>query len=256
MIATGAGAAVGKRRTSSADDIEGGGGTAGVGAAGASGAAEAKGGGEDGSAARTRRHNNSTSIAATAMREHRRGGKPIRAVRDLDPHLSNRGSVPTQRMHSNWPDGLRRHLARHFYGMAPAKILEEEAKERMCDLRSYRTRGMKEGAGGSCTEDTGIEGDDGSGIGDESVSAAIVISPKAKAQAKARKRALERFLALGDEAGMMHRIEVRVRNSECPQRVMVGRRVQHKKGPEESGRRPCSILGPLHANPKPLPLKY
>ena len=52
---------------------------------------------------------------------------------DLDPHIDISRSVPTQRLHNNWPDGQRRQLARHFYGLTAAQILEEEDKERLRD---------------------------------------------------------------------------------------------------------------------------
>merc|ERR1712107_888088 len=38
------------------------------------------------------------------------------------------------RAHSNWPEGVRRQLARHFYGMSPELILEEEAREEQREL--------------------------------------------------------------------------------------------------------------------------
>lgn len=57
-------------------------------------------------------------------------------LRDLDPHISVPASrAPTQRLHCNWPDGLKRSIARHFYGLSPAKILEEEERERLKEQR-------------------------------------------------------------------------------------------------------------------------
>mmetsp|Transcript_26569 Transcript_26569/g.76570 ORF Transcript_26569/g.76570 Transcript_26569/m.76570 type:complete len:620 (+) Transcript_26569:327-2186(+) len=57
-------------------------------------------------------------------------------LRDMDPHISVPASrAPTQRLHCNWPDGLKRSIARHFYGLSPAKILEEEERERLKEQR-------------------------------------------------------------------------------------------------------------------------
>lgn len=53
-------------------------------------------------------------------------------VKRLDPHVDLSSVVkkpPTQRLHSNWPEKLRREVARHFYAMSPEQILLEEAKE-------------------------------------------------------------------------------------------------------------------------------
>merc|ERR1712096_95543 len=69
------------------------------------------------------------SHANTRTRGHARALK--QKLRDLDPHINISETVPTQRLHSNWPDGQRRQLARHFYGLTPAQILEEEEKERL-----------------------------------------------------------------------------------------------------------------------------
>merc|ERR1719217_1089119 len=79
-------------------------------------------------------------------------------LRDLDPHIDISASVPTQRLHSNWPDGQRRQLARHFYGLSPAQILEEEEKERLRARRAVQRKDTKdEEAGGD--EDTAADAD-------------------------------------------------------------------------------------------------
>merc|ERR1712217_147445 len=64
------------------------------------------------------------------------GGKV--KLRDLDPHLEVlEARPPSQQLHGNWPDGLKRQVVRHFYGMTPEQIRNEELKER---LRHHKQR--------------------------------------------------------------------------------------------------------------------
>jgi len=161
----------------------------------------------------------------------RSGAKVV--LRDLDPHIDMSNIVPSQRMHNNWPDGPRRQLARHFYGMSPRQILEEEEKERLQEKLFARK-----------AKDTEPNNDTELNLSDPN-------SPKAKA----RQRNLERSLAIGTEAEggvITHRLEVRIRNADKAERFVVGRHTERlRRG--ESACRPCSMLHKLDA---PEKLKY
>lgn len=150
-------------------------------------------------------------------------------LRDLDPHIDISESVPTQRLHSNWPDGLRRQLARHFYGLSPAQILEEEEKERIRERRAVRGKDPTAEMNGETATDEAVV--------DEARSA------KAKARREAERRGLERSFARADGGVMPHRLEVRIRNVARPERVVVGLTTGHG----ESTSRACTILDELRA---------
>lgn len=150
-------------------------------------------------------------------------------LRDLDPHIDISESVPTQLLHSNWPDGLRRQLARHFYGLSPAQILEEEDKDRARERRAVRGKDAIVEVYGETTTDDGVV--------DETRAA------KAKSRREAQRRGLERSFARADDGVMHHRLEVRIRNIARSDRVVVG----VTTGPGESTSRPCTILDELHA---------
>lgn len=157
-------------------------------------------------------------------------------LRDLDPHLVGSDVVPTQRMHNNWPDGPRRQLARNFYGMSPARILEEEEKERLQEKAFYARK----------TKDAELTSEA------VDANASDPNSPKAKA----RQRNLERSLAIGAEGGVItHRLEVRIRNVDRAERVVVGRHTDRMRR-NESACRQTQLLDKLLAERKKLSQKY
>lgn len=177
-------------------------------------------------------------------------------LRDLDPHLGNANTVPTQRLHGNWPDGLRRQVARHFYGMSPAQILEEEEKERQRDLRRTRT-GIKDLDSEPGAAENSGDTEPASPTAPESPCGAVSAttgSPKNKA----RVRALDRCLARGVEGGVIaHSLEVRIRNVEQPERVVVSRKTEQARAPRiESAMRPCMLLDAARASPHKMSCKY
>lgn len=169
-------------------------------------------------------------------------------LRDLDPHIDISDSVPTQRLHSNWPDGQRRMLARHFYGLTAAQILEEEEKERIRARRAVQRKDTKdEEAGGD--EDTAADADA------SAKEAAVDEEARAKANARREKerRSLERTFARGKESGTnFHRLEIRIRNVSRPERVVVGRPTNQG----ESQSRSCVLMGSLGVERKGLSTKF
>eukprot|EP00747_Dinoflagellata_sp_TGD_P164614 gnl/TRDRNA2_/TRDRNA2_184787_c0_seq1.p1 gnl/TRDRNA2_/TRDRNA2_184787_c0~~gnl/TRDRNA2_/TRDRNA2_184787_c0_seq1.p1 ORF type:complete len:487 (+),score=84.73 gnl/TRDRNA2_/TRDRNA2_184787_c0_seq1:115-1575(+) len=136
----------------------------------------------------------------------RAGGQVV--LRELDPHIENLDTVPTLRMHGNWPDGPRKQLARYFYGMSSARIIEEEEKEQIRE-RQHSKR---------ATHDAITETEAGST--EEAASGAIAAaSAKSKLQ---RTRRLEQDLMRGATGGTVpHRLEVRISNNEKSGRVVV-----------------------------------
>jgi hypothetical protein len=165
-------------------------------------------------------------------------------LRDLDPHVDIKcaQTAPTQRLHSNWPFEPRRQLARHFYGMSPARILEEEEKE-----RTAHTEKNDKPAGADAEDDENYpeEGRDD--------------SPEAaqKAQGGRKKRTnavrgLNTYTQDAEGGAVAHRLEIRIRNTEKTQRVVVGQRTQ---GPAQAGVRQCTLLNENQAHPRVLSKK-
>lgn len=151
-------------------------------------------------------------------------------LRDLDPHVDDKTSnaAPTQRLHSNWPFEPRRQLARHFYGMSPSRILEEEEKERTAHTET------KDKPAGPDAEDA----EDAEEGKDDSPEA----SQKAQAGRKKRQhavRGLNTYTSDAEGGAVAHRLEIRIRNTEKTHRVVVGQRTP---GPAQAGVRQCSLL--------------
>lgn len=153
-------------------------------------------------------------------------------LRDLDPHVEVKGSsvAPTQRLHSNWPFEPRRQLARHFYGMSAAQILEDEEKERTAHTE---TKDKPAGADGEEDENYPEEGRE------ESPEA----SQKAQAGRNKRRQQLVRGLNTytqdAEGGAVTHRLEIRIRNTEKTHRVVVGERTL---GPAQAGVRHTQML--------------
>merc|ERR1711941_242378 len=72
--------------------------------------------------------------------------------------------------------------------------------------------------------------------------------PRAKAQAKARKRLEREFSVEG--GSVAHRLEVRIQNTERPNRVVVGRYSERMRGPEEASCRGTALLDSCKAGPE------
>lgn len=148
----------------------------------------------------------SHSIRRRSQQRCRTGG--LRAASrmvlcDLDPHLDNSEVVPTQRVHGNWPDGPRRQLARHFYGMSPSKIVLEDEKERLLE----RGSGELTAAGSALT-----------------------------ARRAARRKALEHCFK--QNGAVAHRVEVRFKNGNRPGRSVVSRHTERLHALEDAACRP------------------
>lgn len=204
-----------------------------------------------------------TDVAAVPTPRSRRQGRGrvvsgIQAgaqalLRDLDPHLESYDNVPTQRMHSNWPDGPRRQLARHFYGMSPARILEEEEKERLREQLAHRARTKSVVTKSELGTEDSVDTAAGGEAAAAAAAAATATEPAAPsspltARARERARALERGLACGTEGGQVnHRLEIRIKNTERAHRVVVARHTDRLRGPEEAATRPTVMLGKLSA---------
>eukprot|EP00747_Dinoflagellata_sp_TGD_P032127 gnl/TRDRNA2_/TRDRNA2_135754_c0_seq1.p1 gnl/TRDRNA2_/TRDRNA2_135754_c0~~gnl/TRDRNA2_/TRDRNA2_135754_c0_seq1.p1 ORF type:complete len:486 (+),score=92.60 gnl/TRDRNA2_/TRDRNA2_135754_c0_seq1:105-1562(+) len=160
----------------------------------------------------------SPPCSARSVKRSRGGLRPkaVTALHQLDPHIDHTDKVPTQRLHSNWPDGQRRQLARYFYGMSADLILEEEEKERQRDhlQQSSRRATAKDHAESEHEADAEETSEHDHGTKGEAATSA-----KAKA---IQSRLLEQRLARGAEnGGVAHRLEVRIRNSNQPNRVVV-----------------------------------
>merc|ERR1712039_1019711 len=151
-------------------------------------------------------------------------------LKDLDPHLEiSDGLPPTQQLHANWPDGLKRQVARHFYGMSPAQIRAEEEKER---LRHHRRRSTK--LPGSVDAVDGANGEQAAGATTDGANSA---SPRGSA-------------IRGPEV-LPHGLEIRIRNCEHDHsRTVVGRHTTRIRGKEESTARQTMLLGKIHAEAK------
>eukprot|EP00746_Dinoflagellata_sp_MGD_P167214 gnl/MRDRNA2_/MRDRNA2_97658_c0_seq1.p1 gnl/MRDRNA2_/MRDRNA2_97658_c0~~gnl/MRDRNA2_/MRDRNA2_97658_c0_seq1.p1 ORF type:complete len:516 (-),score=131.08 gnl/MRDRNA2_/MRDRNA2_97658_c0_seq1:117-1664(-) len=166
-------------------------------------------------------------------------------LRDLDPHIDVKSSsaAPTQRLHSNWPFEPRRQLARHFYGMSPARILEEEEKE-----RTAHTEKNDKPAGAEAEDDENYpeEGRDDSPE-----------ASQAQAGRKPRRqhlvRGLNTYTQDAEGGAVAHRLEIRIRNTEKTQRVVVGQRTA---GPAQAGVRQCQMLDENQAHPRVLSRKF
>jgi hypothetical protein len=176
-----------------------------------------------------------------------RGSTRKQKLRDLDPHIDISETVPTQRLHSNWPDGERRQLARHFYGLTPAQILEEEEKERIRDEKTVlrkKDASIEEGEGAADKDASGEPGGDAKT--DEAAMDEIrAAKTKAKRDAERRIKNLERNFARGTDGGeIYHRLEVRIRNISRPERVVVGRPTQRM---DQDKFRKCVFLDSLQA---------
>lgn len=233
-----------------------------------------------------------TAAAVTSPRlQHtaRVGSIPRKPLRALDPHLDLKRPVSfAQRLHSNWPDGLRRQLARHFYGMSPRQILEDEEQERMQERLLQETRRFSSDKHGKERRGNGISADDGSkaatgateeigaggaratggdvgpgGHADSSMGAGCLASVRKglwvgddSPRTKAKLRNLERSLVRGAEGGLpLHNLEIKITNSKHrAHRVVVGRSTTRPKG--ETAPRSCMLLNELQSNPKALSKKY
>jgi len=162
-------------------------------------------------------------------------------LRDLDPHIDISASVPTQRLHCNWPEGQRRQLARHFYGLTPAQILEEEEDGRLREQGAVQRKKdptADEGDMGADKDSSATDANEESAV-DETRTA------KAKARREAERRGLERSFARTADGGQnFHRLEIRIRNVNRPERVVVGR----PTGGDESKFRKCVLLDSLQAS--------
>lgn len=179
-----------------------------------------------------------------------RGGKRSakQRLRDLDPHIDISKSVPTQRLHSNWPDSQRRQLARHFYGLSPAQILQEEEKDRLRGQGAVQRKkdyAAEEGKVGTEKDSAAEHAGDAKpeeAVGDQ------VRSAKAKARREAQRRGLERSFARNADSGTnFHRLEIRIRNVNRPERLVVGRPTERMHG-DGSEFRKCVLLDSLQAS--------
>jgi len=204
------------------------------------------------------------------------GGKV--ALRDLDPHLDpSEYSLPTQRLHSNWPDGLKRQIARHFYGMTHAQILAEEERERLRDHQRRRSGAFKDGGTEGSAEGgeepatvvgaatSSVATPQGTTGGDKSGAPPVVATdhrmggqhqpaaPRSMAEGSGGRAAPRSSIDV-----MAHGIEIRIANSDRPSvRAVVGRHTQRiRRRQEESAARPCMLLDKLHAERKRLSVKF
>jgi len=170
-------------------------------------------------------------------------------LRDLDPHVSIGGHAPTQRLHDNWPDNLKRQLARHFYGMSPGEIFEEEEQERLRELGSLA---RSKDIGGGFAPDA----DEGDHVMSGPHSRRMVLEPLSKGSPRrlAHEQRISRSVA--GTGQVAYGLEIRVKNSGRPNRVVVSRDVERAKGREEAATRPTLLLDVLSANPKRMGRKY
>jgi hypothetical protein len=166
-------------------------------------------------------------------------------LRDLDPHvdIKEKTAAPTQRLHSNWPFEPRRQLARHFYGMSPARILEEEEKERTAHTEKN-------------DKPAGADAEDDENYPEEGRDDSPEASQKAQAGRKPRRqhlvRGLNTYTQDAEGGAVAHRLEIRIRNTEKTQRVVVGQRTA---GPAQAGVRQCQLLDQNSAHPRVLSRK-
>lgn len=172
-------------------------------------------------------------------------------LRDLDPHITLGAQSPTQRLHCNWPDGLRRQMARHFYGMTPGQILDEEEKERQ---RDSKTRGSTRESDGVAASDSGGGGGDPELPSQSSVGSRLDPFLKGSPERLAYERRIARSTA--GTSKVTYGLEVRIKNTGRTSRCVVERHMERAKGPEEAAGRPTVLLDKLSAFPKRLGHKY
>jgi len=230
------------------------------------------------STARQRSKDGSRLLSGTLRRQTRShgsrnltGGKVV--LRDLDPHMDpSEYSLPTQRLHSNWPDGLKRQIARHFYGMTHAQILAEEERERLRDHQRRRSVAFKDGgtegsADGGEEPGTVVGGttpEQGTTGGDKPGASAVVATdhrlsgPDQPAAPRIAEGIGGRTAPRNGIDVMAHGIEIRIANTNRPSvRSVVGRHTQRiRRRQEESAARPCMLLDTLHAERKRLSMKF
>lgn len=159
-------------------------------------------------------------------------------LRDLDPHLELSDTMPpSQHLHGNWPDGLKRQVARHFYGMTPEQIRGEEEKER---LRHHKQRTATKESGNEDVAD-GAAGEQGAAAG--AADGASPASPRNN-----RRKAPVRGPAIRGPDVLPHGLEVRIRNGDNQHgRAVVGRHTARIRGHGECTARPTMMLGQIHA---------
>eukprot|EP00929_Paragymnodinium_shiwhaense_P056590 TRINITY_DN28329_c0_g1_i1.p1 TRINITY_DN28329_c0_g1~~TRINITY_DN28329_c0_g1_i1.p1 ORF type:complete len:475 (-),score=112.84 TRINITY_DN28329_c0_g1_i1:180-1604(-) len=168
------------------------------------------------------------SSATAASARGGRGGSSQgksqgRRLRSLDPHLAALGQrmMPTRRMHSGWPDGLRRPVGRHVYGLTARQIWEEEEKEHSRHARAQREAKAAAQAAQEGPEDDGEQPQQDS-LSQRSTEVASIAEDPAKAKQKIFE--LERILArCGEDAKQVHTLEIRVTQGSRAKRVVLGR---------------------------------
>lgn len=168
---------------------------------------------------------------------------PRAKLKDLDPHVSLAGIAPSQRLHSNWPDGLKRQVARHYYDMSPGQILDEEEKER---LRDYQSRASRKETGTGDMSEVDPLATGGSTQSSAKSRSPFLMLTKGSPERLARERQLKRSTAgMGKVA---HGLEIRIKNTERAGRFVVGRHTERARGREEAAARPTMLLDTLTAN--------
>jgi len=160
-------------------------------------------------------------------------------LRDLDPHLPTEGPLaPSQRLHGNWPERVRRQLARHFYGMTTDQMVDEELKERLKDRKNKVPEA-------DTTPDDDVDSSAGSRL-----------SPDGFSHDLSEKRALERRILQSTAADKVpYTVEIRIKNSQRGTRCVVTRYVDGDTGDTVSGR-PTLLLDELQATRKRISRKY
>mmetsp|Transcript_22373 Transcript_22373/g.49537 ORF Transcript_22373/g.49537 Transcript_22373/m.49537 type:complete len:596 (+) Transcript_22373:66-1853(+) len=157
----------------------------------------------------------------TTHKQERKNGKnrgnSARKLRLIDPHLPTAG-LPTQRLHANWPFGIKREIARNFYGMTAEEVAAEEEHDRL----------VEEGGPKAWVRQTSsLHSKEELSLADEEAAAKPLSS---------RHGPQNNYVA--------HRLEVRVRNIDRPERFVVAKWTPRLRSKKEAMCRPmdCPCL--------------
>mmetsp|Transcript_65418 Transcript_65418/g.121999 ORF Transcript_65418/g.121999 Transcript_65418/m.121999 type:complete len:618 (-) Transcript_65418:43-1896(-) len=155
-------------------------------------------------------------------------GSATPKLRMIDPHLPAAG-LPTQRLHANWPFGIKREIARHFYGMTAEEVAAEEEHERQVEEGKLNAKAWtRQTSSLHSKEESGFQEDE--------------VFPDGKAgSANEKKRRKQAAKRLGHTSRhgpqnnyVAHRLEVRVRNIDRPERFVVAKCTPRLKSKKEA----------------------
>mmetsp|Transcript_57759 Transcript_57759/g.137486 ORF Transcript_57759/g.137486 Transcript_57759/m.137486 type:complete len:655 (+) Transcript_57759:113-2077(+) len=162
-----------------------------------------------------------------------------RKLRLIDPHLPVTGFLPTQRLHANWPYGAKREIARHFYGMTPEEVAAEEELERLAEEGGAKPALVRQ----ATTSRSARSNEELSLAEDEALMGTAGDADEMGRRPKQVARRLEPSCWQHGPQGnhVTHRLEVRIRNIDRPERFVVAKSTPRLRGPREALSRPMDF---------------